>query len=179
MLFRMAASPAHISFHVVRSRPHTSDYVYVPLEFTRPMDAISSLDKGDWAERKELEKNMRYTLHRFFINHSSALRLKRKPWNCSQINLMVGARGYLKQTQFQERFHLLGVTNSKAKRQNPSAYGSLAWNHSQAFPRLHPKNKSNHYHHAQSRTVLKPSSNRPGQYTDILLLSLQKYHRPI
>ena len=29
----------------------------VLLDFTRPMDSVSSSPKGDWAERKELEKN--------------------------------------------------------------------------------------------------------------------------
>jgi len=27
---------------------------YVFLEFTRPMDSVTSSDEGDWAERKEL-----------------------------------------------------------------------------------------------------------------------------
>jgi len=42
------------------------------LEFTRPMDSVSSSDEGDWAERKELEKNEGYGLHRYFINYLSA-----------------------------------------------------------------------------------------------------------
>jgi len=83
------------------------------LEFTRPMDSVTSSPEGDWAERKELEKNARYGMHIYFINHLSAL--DGRPWNCTQANFTVGAWGSLKQTQFQERLHLLGVTNSKAR----------------------------------------------------------------
>jgi len=85
----------------------------VLLEFTRPMDSVSFSPDGDWAERKELEKNARYGMHIYFINHLSALH--GRPWNCTQANFTVGARGSLKQTQFQDRLRLLGVTNSKAR----------------------------------------------------------------
>jgi len=83
------------------------------LEFTCPMDSVLSSDEGDWAEGKELEKSERYGLHRYCINNLSAL--SGRPWNCSQINFIVGVRGSLKKIQFQERLHLLGVTNSKTK----------------------------------------------------------------
>jgi len=76
------------------------------------MDLVSSLDEGDWAERKELEKNERYGLHRYFINHLSGF--KGRPCNCSLIKFTVGARGSLKKIQFHERLHLLGVTACKA-----------------------------------------------------------------
>ena len=46
-------------------------------------------------------------------NHLSALH--GRPWNCTQSNFTAGARGSLKQTQFQDRLHLLGVTNPKAR----------------------------------------------------------------
>ena len=85
----------------------------VLLEFTRPMDSVSSSPEGDWAERKELEKNARYGMHIYFINYLSALH--GRPWNCTQSNFTAGARGSLKQTQFQDRLRLLGVTNSKAR----------------------------------------------------------------
>jgi len=42
------------------------------LEFARPMGSVSSSDEGDWAERKELEKNERYCMHIYFINYLSA-----------------------------------------------------------------------------------------------------------
>ena len=45
----------------------------VLLEFTRPMDSVSSSLEGDWVERKELEENARYEIHIYFINHLSAL----------------------------------------------------------------------------------------------------------
>ena len=83
------------------------------LEFTSPMDSVTSSPEGDWAERKELKKNARYGMHIYFINHLSALH--GRPWNCTQANFMVGARGSLKQTQFQDRLRLLGITNSKAR----------------------------------------------------------------
>jgi len=83
------------------------------LAFTRPMHSVTSSPEGDWAERKELEKNARYGTHICFINHISALH--GRPWNCTQANFTVGAQGSLKQTQFQDRLRLLGVTNSKAR----------------------------------------------------------------
>ena len=51
----------------------------VLLEFTRPMDSVSSSLEGDWAEKKELEKNARYGMHIYFINHLCALH--GRPWN--------------------------------------------------------------------------------------------------
>jgi len=84
----------------------------VLLEFIRPMDSVSSSPEGDWVERKDFEKNARYGMHIYFINHLSALH--GRPWNCTQANFIAGARGSLKQTQFQDRLRLLGVTNSKA-----------------------------------------------------------------
>jgi len=55
--------------------------------------------------------NERYGLHRYFIKYLSAL--SGRPWNCSQVNFTVGARGSLKKIQFQERLLLLGVTDSR------------------------------------------------------------------
>jgi hypothetical protein len=83
------------------------------LEFTRTMDSVTFSEEGDWTERKELEKNVRYGMHIYFINHLSALH--GRPWNCTQANFTVGAWGSLKQTQFQDRLRLLGVTNSTAR----------------------------------------------------------------
>ena len=85
----------------------------VLLEFTHAMDSVSSSPEGDWAERKEVEKNARYGVHIYFINHLSALH--GRPWNCTQAIFTVGAQGSLKQTQFQDRLRLLGVTNFKAR----------------------------------------------------------------
>jgi len=77
------------------------------------MDSVTSSEEGDWAERKELEKNERCGMHIYFINHLSVLH--GRPWNCTQANFTVGARGSLKQTQFQDRLRLLGVANPKAR----------------------------------------------------------------
>jgi len=86
------------------------------------MDSVSCSDEGDWAERKELEKNETYTLHRYFINYLSAP--KGKPWNCSQINFTVGARGSLKFTQFQDsEASPLEGNEFESQRQNSSTYG--------------------------------------------------------
>jgi len=52
-------------------------------------------------------------MHLYFVNHLSAL--SGRPWNCSQVNFTIGARGSLKRTQFQDRLCLLGVTDSKAR----------------------------------------------------------------
>jgi len=83
------------------------------LEFTRPMDSVTLSDEGGWADRKELEKNERYCMHLYFINYLSAL--NGRPWNCSQANFTVRARGSLKRIEFQDRPCLLGLTNSKAR----------------------------------------------------------------
>jgi len=83
------------------------------LKFNGPMDSVTSSPEGDWAERKDLEKNVRCGMHIYFINHLSALH--GRPWNCTQANFPVGARGSFKQTQFQDRLCFLGVTNSKAR----------------------------------------------------------------
>jgi len=74
---------------------------------------VTSSGKGDWAEIKELEKNETYCRHIYFINYLSALH--GRPWNCTQANSTVAARGSLKKTQFQDRLCVLGVTNSKAR----------------------------------------------------------------
>jgi len=88
------------------------------LEFTRLLDSVTLSDEGDWAERKELEKNERYGMHLYSINYLSAL--SERPWNCSQANFSqanftVGARGSLKKIQFQDRLRLLGMPDSKTR----------------------------------------------------------------
>lgn len=93
---------------------------YVFLEFTRLLDLVSILDEGEWAERKELEKNERYAFHRYFINDLSAL--KGKLGNRSQINFAVGARGSFILIEFQKTSPFWG-NELKSQRQNPSVYG--------------------------------------------------------
>ena len=43
------------------------------LEFTRPIDPVTSSDEWDWAERKELEKSERYGMRLYFINYLKIL----------------------------------------------------------------------------------------------------------
>jgi len=75
-------------------------------EFTRTMNSVSSSDEKDWPEQKELEKNERYGLHHYFINHLSALTVR--PWNCSQINFTVGACALLGRSNFKKDFTFWG-----------------------------------------------------------------------
>ena len=83
------------------------------LDFTRPMNSVISSEEGEWAEGTEAEKHARYAHHRYFINYLSARRCKQL--KCTQINFNVGVRGSLKETQFDERLTLLGVSNSNAR----------------------------------------------------------------
>jgi len=77
------------------------------------MDSIASSEDGDRAEEKEAEKDKIYALHRYFINQMSGQ--KGKQCHCTHINFTVGARGSLKQIQFQDRLTQLAVTNSNAR----------------------------------------------------------------
>jgi len=60
------------------------------------MDSVTLADKGDWAERKELEKNERYGMHLYFINYLSTL--NGRHWNCSQANLLSREDPFPRQT---------------------------------------------------------------------------------
>jgi len=59
------------------------------LEYTRPMDT-----NEDWAEKKEQEKNDRYSSHLGFINHLS--HRGKSGWKASQTNFTTGVRGSLR-----------------------------------------------------------------------------------
>jgi len=67
---------------------NAEDKECVFLEFTHPMDSVTSSEEGDWAERKEAEKDARYAHHRYFINYLSAQRGRQ--WKCTQVNFTVG-----------------------------------------------------------------------------------------
>ena len=105
------------------------------LEFTCPMVSVTSSDEGDWAERKELEKNERYVMHLYFIKYLSSL--NGRPWNCSQANFTVGGRGSLKRSQFKDRLCLLRVTESKAIDKIRALTVSIVAHYPQAFLRLY------------------------------------------
>jgi len=65
----------------------------VLLEYTRAMDT-----NEDWAERKEQEKNDRYSSVLGLINHFS--HREKSGWKASQTNFTTGVRGSLHITQF-------------------------------------------------------------------------------
>jgi len=78
------------------------------LEYTRAMNT-----NEDWAEKKEQEKNDRYSSHLCFINHLS--NREKSGWKASQINFTTGARGSLHTNQFLTRLESLGVKNKNTR----------------------------------------------------------------
>jgi len=64
---------------------------------------------GDWAEKKEQEKNDRYSSHLGFLNHLSYR--EKSGWKASQTNFTTGVRGSLHTNQFLTRLESLGVKN--------------------------------------------------------------------
>ena len=59
---------------------NAKDKECVFLEFTRPMDSVTTSDEGDWVERKETEMDARFAHHRYFINYLSAQRGRQWKW---------------------------------------------------------------------------------------------------
>ena len=78
------------------------------LEYTRAMDT-----NEDWAEKKEQEKNDRYSSHLGFINHLS--HREKSGWKASQNNFATGVRGSLHTNQFLTRMELLEVKNKNTR----------------------------------------------------------------
>jgi len=78
------------------------------LEYTRVMDT-----NEDWAERKEQERNDRYSFHLGFINHLSYR--EKSGWKASQTNFTTGVRGSLHTNQFHTRLESLGVKNTNTR----------------------------------------------------------------
>jgi len=78
------------------------------LEYTRAMDT-----KEDWAEKKEQEKDDRYSSRLGFINHLS--RREKSGWKATQINFTTGLRGSLHRNQFLTRLESLGVKNKNTR----------------------------------------------------------------
>jgi len=72
--------------------------------YTRAMDT-----NEDWVEKKEQEKNDRYSSHLGFINHLSYR--EKRGWKASQTNFTTGVRGSLHTNQFLTRLESLGVKN--------------------------------------------------------------------
>jgi len=67
----------------------------------------------DWAEKKEQEKNDRYSSHLGFINHLS--HREKSGWKASQTNFTAGVRGSLHTNQFLLRLGSLGVKNTNTR----------------------------------------------------------------
>jgi len=109
------------------------------LEFTLPMDSVTSSAEGDWAEIKELEKNKRYTMHIYFINYLSAFHGAILELNTSQLHSW---STWLPQEDPIARQTPPSLSDeAQSRRQNPNAHSvkntSLVGHHPQAFPRLH------------------------------------------
>ena len=69
--------------------------------------------KEDWAEKKEQEKDDRYSSRLGFINHLS--RREKSGWKATQINFTTGLRGSLHINQFLTRLESLGVKNKNTR----------------------------------------------------------------
>jgi len=67
----------------------------------------------DWAEKKEQEKNDRYSSHLGFINHLS--NRGKSGWKASQTNFTTGVRGSPHTNQFLARLESLGVKNKNTR----------------------------------------------------------------
>jgi len=78
------------------------------LEYTRAMDTNEY-----WAEKKEQERNERYSSHLGFINHLS--HREKGGWKASQTNFTTGVRGSLHTNQFLMRLESLGVKNKNTR----------------------------------------------------------------
>ena len=78
------------------------------VEYTRAMDT-----NEDWAEKKEQEKNDRYSSLLGFINHLS--HREKGGWKASQTNFTIGVRGSLHTNQFLTRLESLGVKNKNMR----------------------------------------------------------------
>jgi len=75
-----------------------------------------SLDEpADWAEEKDIAKDLRYENHRIFIEEYSERKLGRLRWSCTQANFTVGVRGSIKTDDFDTRLAGLGIPEKKVR----------------------------------------------------------------
>jgi len=86
----------------------TEEKLCLLLEYTRAMDT-----NEDWAEKKEQEKNNRYSSLLGFINHLS--HREKSGWKASQTNFTTGVRSSLHTNQFLTRLESLGVKNKNTR----------------------------------------------------------------
>ena len=105
------------------------------LEYTRAMDT-----NEDWAEKKEQEKNDRYSSQLGFINHLS--HREKSGWKASQTNFTTGVRGSLHTNQFLTRLESLGVKNINTReairnRTVQKTLSTVCWTWSSSFSLSH------------------------------------------
>jgi len=152
---------------------NAKDKECVFLEFTRPMDSMTSSEEGNWAERKKSEKNARYAHYQYFINYLSAQRGRQ--WKCTQINFTVGVRSSFEESQFEERLTLLGVSSSKARDKICILRVSktLAWLYLISFSSFA------HLHSQQARMGLELAPKRYVEHPNRTTPPFQKIHGPI
>ena len=86
-------------------------------EFTRPIESKKSSpeDLADWAEKKDIAKNLRYENHRTFLEEYSDRKLGRLRWTCNQANLTVGVHESIKSKDFDSWLAGLGVQEKNVK----------------------------------------------------------------
>ena len=64
----------------------------------------------DWAEKKDIAKDLRYENHRSFLEEYSARKLGSPRWTCTQANFTVGVRGLIKTEDFDSRLVSLRIS---------------------------------------------------------------------
>jgi len=96
----------------------------VLLEYNRAMDT-----NEDWAEKKEQEKDDRYSSHLGFINHLS--KREKSSWKATQINFTTEVRGSLHINQFLTRLESLRVKNKNTREatRNRTVQNPLSMSH--------------------------------------------------
>ena len=94
---------------------NAEDRKCVFLEFTRPLDTLmSSVDEpANWAEEKDIAKNLLYEHHRIFLKQYSARMMGRLRWSCTQTNFTVGVHGSIKTDDFDTRLAGLEILERK------------------------------------------------------------------
>ena len=81
------------------------------------MDAQQSTPEvpEDWAEKKDIAKDLRYENHRSFLEEYSARKLGSLRWTCTQADFTVGVRGPIKTEDFDSRLENLGIQGEKVR----------------------------------------------------------------
>jgi hypothetical protein len=69
----------------------------------------------DWAEKKDIAKDLRYENHRSFIEEYSSRKQGSLRWKCTQANFTVSVRGLIKTEDFNNRLTGLGIQGRKIR----------------------------------------------------------------